>query len=226
MKRLFTALVVALLVVAASGAALALVGNIKNTKHDLSSGSTATTKSTNENEICVFCHTPHRARVAVPLWNRDASSASYTTYNSTTIQGVRDSITGSSSNISVLCLSCHDGTISLGAIVNNYPAGAMARDQDPAMTGSVAAGPTPPAGSLTGTYTKLGTNLAGTHPIAIAYNTTPGDLVATASIGPCELFNNKVECSSCHAVHGGTGHEPFLRVTMTGSALCLKCHLK
>ncbi|HHW14165.1 MAG TPA: hypothetical protein GXX28_04425, partial [Firmicutes bacterium] len=110
MKRTLTMLAIALLVVAlASGAALALQGNIKNTKHDLSTTSSAATHSTDEDEICVFCHTPHNARVNVPLWNRQASAATYTTYTSGTINGTRDSITGSSSNNSVLCLSCHDG---------------------------------------------------------------------------------------------------------------------
>ncbi|MGE5553982.1 MAG: cytochrome c3 family protein [Betaproteobacteria bacterium] len=225
MKRMLTMLAVALLVVAlASGAALATVGNIKNTKHDLSITSTAATKSSNEDEICVFCHTPHNAAKAVPLWNRTNSAANYTTYSSTTLDGQRDTISGSSTNISVLCLSCHDGTISLGSVVNNYPSGSMVRGEDPAFT----AGPTVDAtGKLIAANTKLGTDLSTTHPIAIEYKET-ADMNTISSLTNVVLFGNtpkKVECASCHSVHNND-NPPFLRRSNTGSALCLECHKK
>ena len=37
--------------------------------------------------------------------------------------------------------------------------------------------------------------------------------------------NAQVECASCHDVHDNT-NVPFLRMTNTGSALCLACHTK
>jgi len=36
-------------------------------------------------EICVFCHTPHGASPAVPLWNHDLSALTYTAYDSPTM---------------------------------------------------------------------------------------------------------------------------------------------
>ncbi|HAK60301.1 MAG TPA: hypothetical protein DCO77_07935, partial [Nitrospiraceae bacterium] len=49
---------------------------IKNSKHDLSTGSTgATIKAAaagGTSRVCVFCHTPHSANpdALAPLWNR------------------------------------------------------------------------------------------------------------------------------------------------------------
>ncbi|MDI6872024.1 MAG: cytochrome c3 family protein [Bacillota bacterium] len=227
MKRILALVATGLLVILlASTTVLAVAGAIANTKHNLAtSGPNADAKSTDEDEICVFCHTPHNARVAVPLWNRDASPATYTTYTSSTIDGTRDTITGSSPNISVLCLSCHDGAISLGAVVNNYPDAT-----DPTITGSHTT-----AGKLSSGRALLGIDLTNDHPIAITYNTTPGDLVAPDANGlvasTCQLFKTggtgewKVECASCHSVHNNT-YAPFLRASNAGSALCLKCHIK
>lgn len=240
MKRTLLALLAAsLLVVVVAGSAFAMVGSITNTKHDLSVGSDATTRSSDEDEICVFCHTPHNARVNVPLWNRqEPAGTTYTTYSSATLDGARDTLTATSSNVSMLCLSCHDGTISLGAIVNNYPAGSLARGANPTMQGNVRTDA--PIGALLPTApTMLGTDLSNDHPIAITYvdDITGADLRSASggkvSYTPaggseivCPLYDDKVECASCHAVHGGTGAEPFLRGSNTGSNLCLTCHLK
>lgn len=227
MKRLvITLLAVCVLVALSTGSVLALQGSIKDTKHDLSTTSTTTGPKSTESEICVFCHTPHNARVAVPLWNRDVSGGgsptSYSTYTSATINGTRDTINGASANVSVLCLSCHDGAISLGAVVNNHP-----NDADP--SGWSGAGVNAGTGKLT-SGAALGTDLTNDHPIAITYNDATGDLVAKGSLpASIQLFGagaDRLECASCHAVHGGTTFEPFLRMTNAGSALCLACHKK
>jgi predicted CXXCH cytochrome family protein len=233
MKRVFLVLLaICLLVVMTTGSAFALQGSIKNTKHDLSVNSTTTGPKSTEDEICVFCHTPHNARVAVPLWNREQSGGgtptSYSTYTSATIQGTRDTINGSSANISVLCLSCHDGALSLGAVVNNYPSAT-----DPA--GWSGAGVDAGTGKLT-SRAKLGVDLTNDHPVSITYDDRsvasggPGDLIVKASLpASIQLFgatNDRVECASCHAVHGGTNAEPFLRMSNQNSALCLACHKK
>src|SRR5204863_10180904 len=52
-------------------------------KHDLSASGPGTIKATAESEVCLFCHTPHRA-VELPLWNHTLSSANYTPYSSST----------------------------------------------------------------------------------------------------------------------------------------------
>ncbi|MDI6804067.1 MAG: cytochrome c3 family protein [Bacteroidota bacterium] len=84
---------------------------IKNSKHDLSFSSTATVRTTTSgyNEVCVFCHTPHSKQSSSLLWNRTASTATYTVYSSPTMEGTVPQPGGVSKN----CLSCHDGTATL-----------------------------------------------------------------------------------------------------------------
>lgn len=237
MKRVLVSTLVALLaVLCASASVFALAGNIAATKHNLSAGNpNSANVNSDESEICVFCHTPHNARIKAPLWNRDASASGttytlYTKSTSSTIDGTSDTLTPDSSNISMLCLSCHDGTISLGAIVNNYG------DTDPVMSGAHVA-TTGVVGALTSSSALLGNDLSNDHPVAITYNTTPGDLNsvdAAGKVGACQLYKTettgewKVECASCHAVHGKPtgGGDPFLRKDNAGSALCLECHQK
>jgi hypothetical protein len=68
-------------------------------------------------EVCVFCHTPHFTNtdmVDAPLWNRMNSGAVFTPYDSSTL----DSKPGQPGGNSMACLSCHDGTVALDALVN------------------------------------------------------------------------------------------------------------
>lgn len=231
MKRLMiVALLAALVMVLASSVAFALVGSIKNTKHDLSSGTTAAIRS-NEDEICVFCHTPHNATRKVPLWNHTVTSSSFTTYFSTTIDGATNLVKGDAStaaSVSVLCLSCHDGSVALGSVVKNYSGAITINDVPGKVTGGVLV-----------SAAALGTDLSNDHPVGITYKTDVGDLrslTGTKVVDPldptkfCQLFGTSapytVECASCHAVHGGTTAEPFLRFSNANSRLCLACHLK
>ena len=94
------------------------IADVRNTKHNLSATGPGTLKATTETQVCVFCHTPHGATQGVtPLWNRQLSSQTYTTYTSSSldanaIQGSLDQPGGSSK----LCLSCHDGTLAIGNV--------------------------------------------------------------------------------------------------------------
>ena len=113
---------------------------------------------------------------------------------------------------SKLCLSCHDGTVAL----ENY------------------------SGTTTGTHyisltNNVGTNLSNDHPISMTYDaslsvadpalynpiTTNSGLGST--IDNDMLFDGKVQCSTCHDVHG-TPYAALLRKDNAGSALCLTCH--
>ncbi|MCP3909492.1 MAG: hypothetical protein GY713_00910, partial [Actinomycetia bacterium] len=104
--------------------ALAVVAGVSSagvvgSKHDLSSsGGTAASDAT---RVCVFCHTPHQTTAAAgqyPLWNHTLSAAGpYGAYTSSTIDAdditaIPVAVAGSASN-SNLCLSCHDGTVSV-----------------------------------------------------------------------------------------------------------------
>jgi len=76
---------------------------------------------------------------------------------------------------------------------------------------------------------NLGTDLTNDHPVNFTYNdtlaTNDGSLKAPASLTGVKLYSNKVQCASCHDPHTST-QGAFLRVSMTGSALCFACHTK
>lgn len=156
------------------GAGLLALSNIASagvaaSKHNL--GSSGTTNTAAETaDTCVFCHTPHKgAGATVPLWNKGLpSSAGYTPYSSSTIDGTTD-FTGSTS---MACLSCHDGSQAMDNIVNapgsnGYTAGGA--DVGYTWSGAtVDAGGTLTAGAITNIGGGTGA-LGDDHPVAIQY---------------------------------------------------------
>ena len=100
--------------------------DVKATIHNLSSSMiidginiSSVGAVTSEGEVCVFCHTPHGANLnspgSAPLWNRAVPLTSgYQMYNSPNFEETSVSPVG----VSLACLSCHDGTIALDALVN------------------------------------------------------------------------------------------------------------
>lgn len=204
----------------------AQVTGVRNTKHNLSASSANTIRASAETEICVFCHTPHGGRTDAPLWNRSYSASNYTPYSSSSLQ----SAPGQPNGFSKLCLSCHDGTIAIGGVMNAPNGGA---GTPLATTGTNADG-TMPGGS-----TMLGTNLTADHPVSMVFDqplrTDDGELVdpSTLPAGGVRLYPgtdpaiaNSVQCTSCHDPH--TDAQPkFLRKNPRGSDnLCVTCHTK
>jgi len=161
----------------ASSASAARISDIRNTKHNFSStvtpnilggGDQRTVKSTNESEICIFCHTPHGANLTEgPLWNREIpASSSYTTYASGSIDASIQQPNGASK----LCLSCHDGSIAIGSVRNRAGSGGF-QSTPINMTGTGAGGVMAPGeGNNTGYTRFLGTDLTNDHPISLTYN--------------------------------------------------------
>lgn len=185
--------------------------SILNTKHNLSVSGPGTIKAVGENEVCIFCHAPHNARTGGgPLWNKNDPAAPYTLYSSSTLNAA----VGQPDGTSIMCLSCHDGTIALGSVVSS-----------PSVI-SFGGITTLPAGS-----TNLGTNLSDDHPVSFLYNAAlvaaNGQLRQPASITqPVSLDrNNKMQCTSCHDAHDNT-YSKFLVASNQGSALCFSCHDK
>jgi predicted CXXCH cytochrome family protein len=129
-------------------------------------------------------------------------------YSSSTLQAVPGQPDGSS----VLCLSCHDGTIALGNVIS--------RPADISFSGGVTR---MPAG-----HTNLTTDLSDDHPVSFLYNSAlsvaDGQLKDPASISyPVTLEKNKVQCTSCHDAHNNI-YGKFLVTTNEFSGLCFKCH--
>ena len=122
-----------------------------NTKHNLSVSGPGPIRALTETRICVFCHTPHNATPLSPLWNKELEPQVYTVYTSPTLKaGPLPQPSGPTK----LCLSCHDGTIAMGAVVN--PAGGI----------GMAGGDRLPPGSLS----NFGLDLSGHHPVSFPYH--------------------------------------------------------
>jgi len=90
--------------------------------HNLStSGPSPFGYNTDEDSICVFCHTPHGGTLDAPLWNRGSDfTSSWQHYNSaslsTALQGLNTQRPPNAE--SLLCLSCHDGSLSVNHVIN------------------------------------------------------------------------------------------------------------
>lgn len=201
MKKLTqTAIVLASMAVSGLSFAASIVGS----GHDLGGN------NANDNQqICVYCHTPHNASTAAPLWNRSLPTGPYTMYSSPTLDMT---IAASPQGTSLACLSCHDGSIAVDQLLN-FPPGMSSNNVQ------IDAG------------VNFGTDLSNDHPVSITYDhTLDTDFVAAVGgqVGGLQLFGagaDQVECASCHLVHD-PAISPFLRVSNAGSAMCLSCHVK
>ena len=187
-------------------------------------------KGVSEQEVCVFCHTPHNANPAVPLWNHQQTNAAHTMYSSDYLTDKGYAMPASVNQRSKLCLSCHDGTVALGAVYNvrGQPATiAMQKSGAPITTM-----PLDVAG-------YLGTNLTNDHPVSIGYDTGVSEIELVTPAPP--LFPAKgavklyppsggtvagtVECTSCHDPHTDT-FPKFLVASNLNAGLCRTCHQK
>jgi len=184
--------------------------SIVNSVHNLSVSGPGSVIATSEDEICIFCHTPHNSSPRKPLWNRTDPAQNYTLYSSSTAQA----IPGQPSGSSILCLSCHDGTIALGNVLSlsspiNFSGGIT----------------TMPLGN-----SNLSQDLSDDHPLSFIYNSTlagqDGQLVDPLTLtGPVQLENEQLQCISCHDAHSDINGN-FLVLTNQNSVLCVTCHDK
>lgn len=194
-------------------------GTIIGSAHDFSSRGWSP-----DSQICVACHTPHNADISVtdaPLWNHALTTKVFDLYDSPTFDG-RSTITQPTGS-SVLCLSCHDGTVA----IDSFGGG----------SGSV---------FMQGKKAVGADELTNDHPISFTYDTSlaetdgalwdpastevivgGGDKTKSGLISEVMLANNQLQCSSCHDVHNNfVADHPLLKVTKTESQLCLTCHDK
>lgn len=191
---------------------------IISSAHDFS----ATAWSNNSTEICQPCHTPHNAlQNNALLWNHAPTTSTFVPY---TGNGTMDATPTdlAATNPSRLCLSCHDGTVTL----DNWGG---------------TAGTTTIAASA-----NFGSDLSNDHPIGFAYDVamsgSDGELaVPVPAVGGGTVGNttalplfgalgDEMECGTCHDVHNGTvaaaAAQQLLYVNNAASALCLNCHNK
>jgi len=241
---------------------------INGTVHDLRRHNTQLGyKSVNQSDyldrLCIFCHAPHhtyRLSTAggvgtgpisppnytyLPLWNHTETTQVFQPYYNGPDEPVNgpkrsqaidffDKIGASS----LLCLSCHDGTVAVNSY-GNPPQDSRSQSRGNAL--------------ITSEY-NIGNQgyLENHHPIGFPYDAVAAvdpdiypssqaifDHTLDAVLGntatfamPQEpvsdfLWGGKMECSTCHAVHNkGNSGEKLLYVSDQNSNLCFSCHNK
>lgn len=220
--------------------------SIIGTKHDLahlnqrpsvlaSGGGTPMegTAYTDYLETCVYCHVPHVTPPGGTIFNRVLPQDNYAVYSNPA--GTMDATINRPGGVSLVCLSCHDGTIAVDAILNppntawtpatNHQT--MSAGNSANECGSCHKPGNKPAHDATAAY--LTQDLRDDHPISISYSEailrTPDDFRDPLTIAPLRLFNDRIECPTCHDAHNAQ-YGPFLRVPNAQSSLCLTCHIK
>ncbi len=248
MKKILL-LVIAITLIAAGSA----FGIIAGSRHDMTAGAFYAGAAIS---ACQYCHTPHLRNNPVvgsaPLWNRSMSAAgsylaadgatNYQVYGAAGAGVAGQTLSGSTVNEpggnSKTCLTCHDGTIGLGAVlVGAFATVTGAEAGGTAITvgagGSLIGGAT---NTNTGRVPGLGTDLRQEHPVGVIYDSG----VTAAGLSNVVNANNEingtqlriygggdavgtVECGSCHDPHQtGGGLDPFLRQVLT--TICTDCH--
>lgn len=183
--------------------------SIKDTKHNLAITGPGTVKATTEDQICLFCHTAHQSKPSSPLWNRNDPGSTYTIYSSSTMH----TTPGQPNGTSILCLSCHDGTVALGSVLSRPTVITFANTVNM------------PAG-----VSNLATDLRNDHPVSFTYDaalaTANGQLVNPSSLpSTIQLKNGLLQCTSCHDPHKNL-YTDFLVASSQYSNLCNTCHQK
>ena len=186
-----------------------------NSVHDFSTGSSgvAATAAAAEQEVCKFCHAPHNNQPALlssPLWNHDfGTTATFTVYASDTMDGAPADIAIGGDNPSYLCMSCHDGTVAIGQLVNETI------DMD--TNGNL----DDPGDFLVGTL-ALGADLSNDHPVN--FDATADTTITVPATYPLFGVGNLMHCATCHDAHDNTGNPILLRGTLPNSQICMDCH--
>ena len=164
----------------------------------------------------MYCHTPHNGDVTgtAPLWNRvnNTTPGAFAMYTSPTMDMI---VASDPQDISLACLSCHDGATAYNNTVVD--------------TGTLSA-----AGTMTGVFavgSVASGGLTNDHPISVTYDNSAGvngDTAFNAQPASLPFYGvggNQLECATCHNPHEAT-NASFLRILNTNSALCVTCHIK
>ncbi|MCM2264303.1 MAG: hypothetical protein NDI73_03830 [Desulfuromonadales bacterium] len=207
--------------------------NVRNTIHNMSSSAPYAMYKSDESEVCIFCHTPHGGTLEGPLWNRSLTTGPWTHYNSATLstylQGL--SATRAVNDESLLCMACHDGSISVMHLLN--PSNKLGRNPNSTFTFNDDVPIQPlldgnPGAKIGGSRGNAGAfgDLRDDHPISFSYQQVRAsveygaggakenqlrDIGTTSDAGTAlgwqgegvRFFGTdyRVECSSCHDPH-------------------------
>ena len=185
--------------------------SVVNSAHNLSATGPGNVRALEASGVCEFCHTPHIASPVAALWNRRNPGTTYTPYSSSTAL----SMAGQPNGSSLLCLSCHDGTVAMGDVLN--------RDKPISMSGG---SNTMPPGRA-----RTGTDMRHHHPVSFVYDSglagRRGELAMPSSLAREIRMDRsgQMQCTSCHDPHDDSLGD-FLVMPNQNSRLCVECHRK
>lgn len=218
-------------------------GAVTGNKHDFSKDNTAAPIHSSEtDQVCIFCHTPHGATAQSTLWNRPAPAEASNAYernlsvaialdaNAKIASGYDSTDHSAYPNGSTrLCMSCHDGVTAIGAFL---------------------VGDKPSFADDTMNLKATAVNLATAHPVSFKYdadvvgyiNTYHGSSnyglpQALAPTVPIPLDSqDRMQCTTCHDPHEDTqgsdpAQYPFWRHVVVGDytasydQVCAGCHI-
>lgn len=196
--------------------------SVVDTVHNLSASGPGAVKVLSEKEVCKFCHVPHSATAAVPLWGRALPLTQYPVPQVS--QGRTRVPAPQPDGASRLCLSCHDGSVA-GSFSPFLKAGSSVRET---------------AGGRRARWTGSIRDLSGSHPVSIPLPENPPDPEDPRDMGvkPRELVardpavrldaEGKIQCTTCHDPHADPfyqeGRVPHFWIRPTVDEVCLACH--
>lgn len=191
--------------------AISAVNDVTKTKHNFAigggAGGASADASTGQVQVCIFCHTPHNASNAGPLWNKANKTAGtvFSLYtSSTTLSSATKASSLPANSPSLLCLGCHDGKTAMNILHNTsygvdaasagiagYPVGSNVITTSSGGVNAPYYMPAPVEDLMSGSgFTPemrvggdAGNNLTDDHPIGFSYS-------AAYAEKPTKLHNN------------------------------------
>jgi len=192
-----------------------------------------------QDRICVYCHHPHNtikgsATQYSPLWNRDLTSG-YTGYNNGTMmsggatasQHAINADTTGIKGVSLLCMSCHDGTVAMNAYsqttgITDSTQGSGSNNQESRLNQQL------------GSTADFGKDLSNHHPMGFAYDEVAGTgagkdneiALSSTVMVPAGLTSGGMTVAQVTAAQtGGVKISDLLNGTgATATMECITCH--
>jgi predicted CXXCH cytochrome family protein len=156
-------------------------------------------------DACSACHIPH-IQAIVPTTQPTATQPAVAMFRIAGQRRVFVTNRYTPGPTSLICLSCHDGTVSTSTIGASH-----------SMLAGVREGFAVPEGFVW-----------RDHPIGVPYPIAPRDYHPAAFVikQKMRLPDGRIECVSCHDPHNVAGVKHLLWTSNRRSALCLTCHIK
>lgn len=188
-------------------------------------------------QICIFCHTPHRASSEGPLWNRKATTVSFFKHYSSSTLAIDDAAVrgaseyGQPNGTTRLCLSCHDGITALGAVFST-----------PTQMANVPISFVDVKGGRSGQTVALAYQTYSTHhPVSFKYNAAVRTILTSPPYNKTEYQylppatggakldkQERVQCTTCHDPHQDQSDVPSqltpFWTAKTYADVCMTCH--